>query len=141
MKRVGVTKENFLDIDTMLIPICRSSHWTLVVVRPTQHTIAHMDSLGEDGSGNPLVADVVYRWVKGVLGNKWTEDWRVVNYKSPRQTNGWDCGVHTVTNAMFLALGLDPACYTAQQMVLQRDRIAATLLNGGFSGDFSLEGL
>ena len=141
MKRQGVTKDNFLDMDTVLIPICKNFHWTLVVVRPTQRTIAHMDSMGPGGAGKEEVTKITYEWVKGVLKEKWTEDWRVVRYASPGQTNGWDCGVHAVTNAMFVALGLDPSHYRPEQMPLQRYRIAGTLLNGGFTGDFDLVGL
>ncbi|KAL1903679.1 hypothetical protein Sste5346_000308 [Sporothrix stenoceras] len=141
MKRVGVTKDNFLKIETILIPICESSHWTLVVVRPGRATITHMDSLGNKGAGRRAVTDTVMRWVKDLLKDKFSDKWRVQHYDSPRQTNGWDCGVHTITNALFLSLGLDPSFYKAVEMPLQRDRIAATLINGGFSGDLDLVGL
>ncbi|CAK7238952.1 MAG: hypothetical protein STHCBS139747_000373 [Sporothrix thermara] len=141
MKRVGVTKDNFLKIDTILIPICESSHWTLVVVRPGRATITHMDSLGSRGAGRPVVTNTVMRWVKDLLKDSFSDKWRVQHYDSPRQTNGWDCGVHTITNALFLSLGLDPSFYGAVEMPLQRDRIAATLINGGFSGELDLSGL
>src|SRR6266699_5045137 len=100
-----------------------------------------MDSLGVNGMGRTPITDIMYKWVQGILKERWDEGWKVVNYPSPRQTNGWDCGVHTVTNAMFLALGLDPSYYKSPEMPLQRDRLAATLLNGGFSGDFDLGGV
>lgn len=141
MKRVGVTRDNFLKIDTILIPICESSHWTLVVVRPGRATVTHMDSLGRNGAGRHAVTDTVMRWVKELLKDKFLDKWCVQHYDSPRQTNGWDCGVHTITNALFLSLGLDPSFYKAVDMPLQRDRIAATLINGGFSGDLDLAGL
>ncbi|CAK7197761.1 hypothetical protein SEUCBS139899_000409 [Sporothrix eucalyptigena] len=141
MKRVGVTKDNFLKIDTILIPICESSHWTLVVVRPGRATITHMDSLGNRGAGRAAVTNIVMRWVKDLLKDSFSDKWRVQHYDSPRQTNGWDCGVHTITNALFLSLGLDPSFYGAVEMPLQRDRIAATLINGGFSGELDLSGL
>ena len=142
MKRVGVRPDNFLSIDTILIPICEHSHWTLVVVRPTRGVVAHMDSLGNRGSGRREVTDTVMRWVRDLLKDKYVASaWRVQHYNSPRQTNGWDCGVHTVTNAMFMSLGLDPSFYGSKEMPLQRDRIAAMLINGGFSGDFDLSGV
>ncbi|CAK7264928.1 hypothetical protein SEPCBS119000_001243 [Sporothrix epigloea] len=141
MRRVGVTKDNFLKIDTILIPICESSHWTLVVVRPSRATITHMDSLGSLGAGRPAMTNIVMRWVKDLLKDAFSDKWRVQHYNSPRQTNGWDCGVHTITNALFLSLGLDPSFYGAVDMPLQRDRIAATLINGGFSGELDLSGL
>ncbi|KIH95003.1 ulp1 protease family protein [Sporothrix brasiliensis 5110] len=141
MKRVGVTKDNFLKIDTILIPICEHNHWTLVVVRPGRTTITHMDSLRNKGAGRREVTDTVMRWVRELLKDKFSDKWHVQHYDSPRQTNGWDCGVHTITNALFLSLGLDPSFYKAVEMPLQRDRIAATLINGGFSGDLDLTGL
>ncbi len=141
MKRVGVTRDNFLNIDTILIPICEQSHWTLVVVRPKRTTVSHMNSLGHHGAGSARVTGAVLRWVKEVLKDKYVDTWRVQHYDSPQQTNGWDCGVHTVTNALFVSLGLDPSYYGAVDMSLQRDRIAATLINGGFSGDLDLGGL
>ncbi|ERS95014.1 uncharacterized protein SPSK_01496 [Sporothrix schenckii 1099-18] len=141
MKRVGVTRDNFLKIDTILIPICEHNHWTLVVVRPGRTTITHMDSLRNKGAGRREVTDTVMRWVRELLKDKFSDKWHVQHYDSPRQTNGWDCGVHTITNALFLSLGLDPSYYKAVEMPLQRDRIAATLINGGFSGDLDLTGL
>ncbi|CAK7267462.1 hypothetical protein SEPCBS57363_002602 [Sporothrix epigloea] len=141
MRRVGVTRDNFLKIETILIPICESSHWTLVVVRPSRATITHMDSLGSSGAGRPATTGIVMRWVKDLLKDNFSDKWRVQHYNSPRQTNGWDCGVHTITNALFLSLGLDPSFYGSVDMPLQRDRIAATLINGGFSGELDLAGL
>ena len=141
MKRSGITQGNFLDIDTVLIPICKSNHWTLVVVQPSRRIVAYMDSMGPQGVGGSSVVEVVLKWVREVLGEKWADDWRVMRYRSTCQINGHDCGVHVVTNAIFVAMGLDPSGYDAREMKLQRDRLAATLLNGGFTGDFDLGGL
>lgn len=140
MKRVGLDSKKFLNIETILIPICEGNHWTVVVVRPKLRTIAHMDSLGTKGAGRTQVTNIVLNWVRHVLGQNFTQDWRVLNYISPTQNNGYDCGVHVITNATHLALGLDPSCYEASDMPLQRLRLAATLLNGGYSGDFDLGG-
>jgi hypothetical protein len=138
LKRCGVHSDNFLDVETILVPVCESSHWTLVVIRPTKRTIAHMDSLNPRGSRQKT--ELATALVKHILADKFVEEeWKVVVHEAPRQTNGWDCGVHTVTNGMCVALGLNPVdCYTAVDMPLQRLRIAATLLNQGFSGDFDL---
>ncbi len=145
MRRVGITKENFHDIQTILIPICKSNHWTLVVVRPQARAIAHMDSMRDDGQ--PEILKIVNDWVAFMAGSdkptssdKPAGAWRDVTYEAPRQTNGWDCGVHTVTNAMFVALGVMPA-YHDHEMPRQRHFIAGMLLNGGFQGDFDLEGI
>jgi len=136
--RKGVKKENFLDIDSIFMPICEHSHWTLIVVRPQKRTVSHMDSMSP--RGNNKYTNLTMAWVKDMLQEKFKEDeWKVVTHEAPRQTNGWDCGVHTITNAMCLALGLNPIdTYTSDEMPLQRLRIASILLNKGFEGEFSL---
>ncbi|KAK3343927.1 hypothetical protein B0T25DRAFT_572906 [Lasiosphaeria hispida] len=141
MRRAGVRKANFFDIETILVPICENSHWTLAVVRPGQRTISHIDSL-QAGKGDDRTKAIIRDWVEKTLEEKWVErEWRVVDLKAPKQNNGWDCGVFTITNAMCLAIGIDPsAAYRSEQLTLQRRRLAAILLNGGFVGDFSLDG-
>ncbi|KAK3946273.1 ubiquitin-like-specific protease 1 [Diplogelasinospora grovesii] len=142
MRRAGIRKQNFLDIDTILVPICAHSHWTLAVVRPSKRTVSHIDSI-KAGAGDPRVQKKLLEWVKVSLEEKFVADeWKIIDYDAPRQTNGWDCGVFTITNAMCIALGLDPkASYSAHELTLQRRRIAAVLLNEGFKGEFSLDGL
>lgn len=138
LSRNGVRKDNLLDVDTILVPICESMHWTLLVVRPSRRTVAHMDSLNPRGSA--ANTDLGLAWMRDVLGDKFVaDDWKVVRHEAPRQTNGWDCGVHTITNAMCVGLGLSPVdSYSATDMPLQRLRIACMFLNGGFQGDFDL---
>ncbi|KAH8897829.1 hypothetical protein GQ53DRAFT_818091 [Thozetella sp. PMI_491] len=140
MKRAKVSAENFLSIDTILVPICRGNHWTLAVVRPTCRTITHIDSM-RGGGGDETVVNNLRDWVSATLADQFVEaDWDAARYECPLQTNGWDCGVFTITNAVCLALGVKPiAAYGAEQLTLQRRRLAAVLLNGGFSGNFSLD--
>ncbi|PNY28434.1 Ubiquitin-like-specific protease 1 [Tolypocladium capitatum] len=138
LRRCGVTKENMLDVDTIFLPICQNSHWTLLVVRPSKRTVAHMDSLNPHGSSE--YTTIALTWVEHILGDKFdASEWKVEQHEAPAQTNGYDCGVFTITNAMCLALGLSPIdSYDAKDMPLQRIRIAAMLKNGGFSGEFDL---
>lgn len=139
LSRNGVKKENLLDVDTILLPICENSHWTLLVIRPSKRTVAHMDSLNPRGSS--ANTNLGLAWMKEVLQEKFFEsEWKVIRHEAPRQMNGWDCGVHTITNAMCVSLGLSPIdCYSAEDMPLQRLRIACVLLNGGFMGEFDLQ--
>ncbi|KAK1779378.1 hypothetical protein QBC45DRAFT_465727 [Copromyces sp. CBS 386.78] len=141
MRKAHIRKENFFDIDTILIPICGGLHWTLAVVRPGKRTVAHLDSM-RAGAGDVDVKERLLDWVRVTLEDKWVaSEWSAIDYEAPRQTNGYDCGVFTITNALCLALGLNPKkSYTAGQLTLQRRRLAAVLLNGGFTKDFSLEG-
>ncbi|KAL2193531.1 hypothetical protein P885DRAFT_45229 [Corynascus similis CBS 632.67] len=142
LRRAGVRKANLLDIDTVLIPICAQSHWTLAVIRPGKRTVAHIDSM-RGGGGDEKVKAKLLELVRFILEDKFVEsEWRAVDYEAPRQTNGWDCGVFTITNALCMAIGLNPKfSYTERELTLQRRRLAAMLLNEGFKGEFSLDGL
>ncbi|KAJ4307064.1 hypothetical protein N0V88_000439 [Collariella sp. IMI 366227] len=141
LRRAGVRKANLLDIDTILIPICDQSHWTLAAIRPGRRTVAHIDSM-RGGRGDPAVKNKLLELVRFILEDEFVaDDWTAVDYEAPRQTNGWDCGVFTITNAMCMALGLNPKfAYTERELTLQRRRLAAVLLNEGFKGEFSLDG-
>ncbi|KUI59940.1 Ubiquitin-like-specific protease ESD4 [Cytospora mali] len=140
MRRTGIKKETFLDIEAVLIPICRGAHWTLLVVRPKHKEVFHLDSLS--GTGNEALMNKALKWVAMVMEETFVRsDWAMKTIVSPRQSNFDDCGVHTVTNGICIALGIDPATsYQATEMDFQRLRIAGVLLNNGFVGDFSLDG-
>ncbi|KAL2265585.1 hypothetical protein VTJ83DRAFT_6685 [Remersonia thermophila] len=142
LRRAGLRKQNLLDIDTILIPICEASHWTLAVIRPSRRTVSHLDSM-RGGRGHESVKRKLLELVRFILEDRFVEDeWSAVDYEAPLQTNGWDCGVFTITNAICLALGINPRlAYRANQLTLQRRRLAAVLLNEGFKGDFSLDGV
>lgn len=142
LRRAGVRKANLLDIDTILIPICAQSHWTLAVIRPGKRTVAHIDSM-RAGGGDGEVKAKLLELVRFILEDQFVDaDWHAIDYEAPRQTNGWDCGVFTITNAICMALGLNPKfSYTERELSLQRRRLAAMLLNEGFKGEFSLDGL
>lgn len=140
LRRLGVTKDNILDIETILMPICQVHHWTLVVVEPQKRRISHFDSLNPAGSDRKRA--LAKDWMKSVLGDAFIEDeWHSVKYRAPQQCNGWDCGIHTVLNGLCLGLGIEPsAAYSSDQLPELRKSIAAVLLNQGFKGDFSLAG-
>ncbi|KAI1178208.1 hypothetical protein F4777DRAFT_586833 [Nemania sp. FL0916] len=135
-RKWNMTPKNFLDIDTVLIPVNSNSHWTLIVIRPSRRTVSYLDSFHSRGEIHLRYA---YEWLKLFLGDEFVpDDWDTQEFTSPRQTNAWDCGVFVITNAMCLALGLSPMFYNEDMMPVQRKRIAAMLLNGGFHGEFDL---
>jgi sentrin-specific protease 1 len=135
MKRKKAPGSSFMEVDSMFIPICRSSHWTVGVVRPISKTIEYFDSMG---GRNPQFIALMRGWLKFQLGSLYKEDeWTVDHTKCAHQSNGWDCGVFVCTNTFCVALGLDPSCYHERDMVQQRKNIAAILINRGFIGDFA----
>lgn len=140
LRRAGIRRENFLDIETILFPLCRGSHWTIVAVRPKHRQIHHLDSL--NSRRDQALVNKVNNWIRGVLGDDYIEsEWKADTLASPRQSNMDDCGVHTITNGICIGLGIKPSSYSASMMPTQRLHLAAVLLNGGFDNEFTLDGI
>ncbi|KAH8677518.1 hypothetical protein BX600DRAFT_430863 [Xylariales sp. PMI_506] len=137
LKRVwGLTPQNFFDVETILVPINLNAHWTFILVRPSRKEISYIDSFH---STNEARLDKIREFLGVYLGDKYNEaDWKTVSFKIPLQTNSYDCGMFVITNSIYLALGIDPSGYAQDDMPLQRRRIAASILNGGFTGEFDL---
>ncbi|KAI1110148.1 hypothetical protein F5Y14DRAFT_444225 [Nemania sp. NC0429] len=135
-RKWSMRPDNFLQLDTVLIPVNSNAHWTLIVIRPSRRTVSYLDSFHNHNEAQLRHA---YQWLQRFLGNKFVaDDWSTQEFGAPRQTNAWDCGVFVITNAMCLALGINPMSYDEESMPIQRQRIAAMLLNGGFHGEFDL---
>lgn len=133
--------KELLKAEWIFIPICESLHWTLFVVSGTRKTIEYFDSLNMHVMGR---IDVVKKWLKSELGSGYDDDeWKIIedlNFpgrgKGPHQNNGSDCGVFVITTAKMISLGVDPMAVLPTDMVTQRRRLIAELINGGFTDDF-----
>jgi hypothetical protein len=139
-KTRGISPANFLDVDTITLPINQGgNHWVCAIIRPRRREILFMDSFG--GKGAPAIA-TIHKFLGTYLAAKYdASEWRDVQIKIPRQTNGHDCGMFVITNCIYLSLGLDPNSYSQSELPLQRLRIAAMSINGGFHGDFDLSNI
>lgn len=134
MKRKKAEGVKLLQADTVFVPICQGSHWTIGVVRPYAKTIEYFDSMG--GSSSEFIRQM-REWLKHQLGPAYNEkEWTTPRTSCAIQTNGYDCGVFVCTNAFCVASGIKTSCYVQEDMTLQRKCIAAILINRGFSGDF-----
>jgi Ulp1 family protease len=138
MKRKGAPGKSLLQVDTVIVPICRSSHWTVGVVRPVVKTIEYFDSFGGRSRLGREFTQHMRAWLQHQLGDGYVAgEWKEPDTGCASQTNGWDCGVFVCTNAFCVAFGLETSCYLERDMEMQRRRIAAVLINRGFHGDFS----
>jgi sentrin-specific protease 1 len=134
MRRKKAPGKSLMEVDSVFVPICRGSHWTVGAVRPIAKTIEYFDSMG--GSAHQFIS-LMRGWLEFQLGDSYVEEeWKVPRTACARQTNGYDCGVFVCTNAFCVALGLDTLCYRESDMTQQRRNIAAVLINRGFTGDF-----
>lgn len=140
--RAKIGRNDLKNVEYVFIPCNPSrSHWTLVVVSPVRKTIEVFDSM--HGSSVDKV-NTTKLWLRGELGHSYVDsEWTVLEDpahpgrgKGPVQNNANDCGVFAVTTAKMVVLGVDPMAVSAADMPLQRRRLVAELLNGGFSGEF-----
>ena len=140
--RAKIGGSDLKNVEYVFIP-CNPSriHWTMVVVSPVRKTIEVFDSM--HGSSLDKV-NTTKSWLKGELGRSYVDsEWTVMedpghrgHGKGPVQNNANDCGVFAVTTAKMVVLGVDPMAVSAEDMPMQRRRVVAELLNGGFSGVF-----
>lgn len=140
MKRKLAPGQSLWQVETVLIPIMRHSHWTIGAVRPVSKTIEYFDSFGGRSALGDQFRSQMRAWLAHQLGSSYVaEDWTEPDTRCASQSNGWDCGVFVCTNAFCVAFGLETSCYVERDMELQRKRIAAVMLNRGFHGDFAWE--
>ena len=132
--RAKIGGKNLENVERVLIPVHEAAHWTLLVISPIRKTIEYFDSLS--GSPDRYIRNAK-AWLAQELGSAWKEDeWEVVDSTSPQQNNSKDCGVFTVTTAKMVVLGVDPTAYGYEDIPLQRKRMVAELMHGGFTEEF-----
>ena len=139
-RRPKIQGKALLPLEYVFIPVNASgNHWTLAVISPVRRTIEYFDSLHMPGQQEKVIT-LMKAWLKGELGDAYHPDeWKVREDEGPHQGNFSDCGVHTVTTAKLIALGIDPMAAPAEVMATQRRRMVAELLNSGFHGEYEVD--
>jgi Ulp1 protease family, C-terminal catalytic domain len=133
-KRAKIGGKDLLKTHTIFIPVNSGNHWTLMVVYPGARIAHYYDSMNRHRSENGRKwFELLKIWLRGELGNHYNErEWSFFDKQSPQQDNCSDCGVFAVTTAKMLILGADVLGYGPKDIPLQRKRIVAELVNGGF---------
>ena len=138
-KRAKIGGKDLMKVEYVFIPInTNDAHWTLLVVSPKWNQIEYFDSMHGSAAGH---VKNIKMWIKSELGAEYNDrEWQVVEDrrfpgkgKGPTQHNNSDCGVFTATTAKMIMLGVEPMAVTAGDIPLQRRRMVAEILNGGFS--------
>ena len=141
-KKAKIGGKDLEAVEWVFIPVNKGgNHWTLAAVSPMRRLIEYFDSL--HGASAQVVGNIK-AWLRGELGSAYEEGEWVVREQAgyegrgggPTQDNAKDCGVFTATTAKMITLGVDPMAVVAADMPLQRRRMVAEMLNGGFSGAF-----
>ncbi|KAL2823307.1 hypothetical protein BDW59DRAFT_148955 [Aspergillus cavernicola] len=133
--RAKIGGEALLNVDTVFIPVHNCLHWTLIVVKPSQRTIEHFDSIDPL---SPRHVGIVKNWLRDELDDLYVDDeWTVLPSDSPKQDNGTDCGVFLLSTAKAVAIGIEPLCYGARDIRMLRRKIVAELMHGRLEGEFN----
>lgn len=141
-KRAKIGGKDLLKVEWVFMPVnVHGNHWTLIAVSPARKTIEYYDSF--HGMVTNEIRNVK-AWLKSELGSDYKDqEWKVLEDpekpgmgKGPRQLNGSDCGMFTVTTAKMISLGVDPMAVSANDMPTQRKRLVAELIHGGFTDEF-----
>ena len=140
-RRKGIKGDKILQAERIFFPTNSGMHWTLLTISGKHRTIEYYDSLNEQGHQNKKYINLALAWLKMELGAAFKEEeWTVLQSKSSQQTNSNDCGVFACLNGYALVRGrADPSMeFGADDIPFARRMFVATLLNGGFAGDFDL---
>ena len=128
-----VHKKDIFSLSKIFFPVNQGNqHWTLLVAFMKEKRIQFYDSMG--GSGKEYL-NAIYRYLQDEhLDKKKCElpgDWelRTCDGSTPRQLNGYDCGVFTCMFADFLSTG-SPFVFGQDHVTHCRERIALAILNG-----------
>jgi sentrin-specific protease 1 len=132
----NVPGEDIFGLDKVFIPVNVSNvHWTCAVIFVQEKRIQYFDSMGGDGTYylKALLEYVKDEWKSKNQGEALPnlEEWKLVSttIDTPRQENGWDCGVFTCMFADFLSLGY-PLSFKQEHITQCRERIALSILQG-----------
>ena len=130
-KQIG--GKDMLGCEYVFVPVhVNQNHWTMLIISPARRTVEYFDSFGHDGT---VYTNAIMGYLRDELKESFVEDeWRVwSSAESAVQQNARDCGVFSVTTAKAVTLGFMPKIAFAQKdMGVQRMRMAAELMNGGF---------
>ena len=101
-----------LDFWRLLVPVNHENvHWFLLEADMSSRTVKVYDSLGEDGCGHGRYTEALCCFLhdkEREAGRPADGPWLVVDCASgsPRQENGYDCGIFTILNGYLLSRGV-----------------------------------
>ena len=130
-----------MDLQLLLIPICYKNHWTIIEVRPLDHSIRCHNSLGNEGDKGKM--DLIEKYLREESMNKHggetrAEEWVSTSPDVPQQSNMTDCGVFMLVTAQALILKEklemhpDQAPYHRLRIMMSLRKNA--ILQGGLKG-------
>ena len=139
------------NLDYLFLPInSEGTHYFLSGIAPKQKFVFAIDSYARNQRGHTLddddvdpITEILLQEFPGeafpmygqwALRSKTTDN----SPNCAQQSDMYNCGLFTITNALCLAFGYDLLCYTQKDIDEgKRQRVAAELLHGGFLAPFN----
>ena len=153
-------KVNLFELDRVVIPVNKGNfHWILAIVNITDKRIEYYDSMGREGESNenrPVLTNIrnfmmeeakaqnrspkeVAKWgfyvpvrILPPIPNPSPSFPSTNKEKTPKQKNGWDCGVFTCITAERLTGGIRMMNYGQEHMDRLREYMVAEIIDGVF---------
>ena len=132
----NVPGKDIFGLDKVFIPVnIGNAHWACLVIFIQERRIQFFDSLGGDGM---YYMDAAMQYLKDEWKSKnpgqelpHLSEWKKVKttIETPKQQNGFDCGVFTCMFADFLSMKY-PLSFTQEHITQCRERIALSILQG-----------
>lgn len=106
--RSSLSRRLAKSVQRILIPLHdrQLSHWTLAVLNLEHSSISIYDSLGRKQTSDPSLAQRLQKFAMGVVDRP-QQQWTLRSADCPKQSNGTDCGVYVVANALFIMTNND----------------------------------
>ncbi|KAF1817425.1 cysteine proteinase, partial [Eremomyces bilateralis CBS 781.70] len=137
--RAKLVKNNLLYCKFLVLPVHLGNHWVMVVIEPLPKRIHYFDSMhGKRADVIEALHDILECQLYDDIYEQRVQ-WRVSYGPTNSQTNGNDCGVFSIWNAIATVTGRSTIEeVTAAGMPNARYWLKAVLCNGGFTGEFAL---
>ncbi|WBW73657.1 SUMO deconjugating enzyme Ulp1 [Schizosaccharomyces osmophilus] len=115
------------DFDCVLVPVHLDVHWCMAAINKKKKRFEYWDSLaGSPGKVFDLLKEYYVAETKGSVD---ITDWEnYVDHNSPKQQNGYDCGVFACKTAECLAREV-PLQFSQRNMPELRLRMAASIID------------
>lgn len=130
-----VPGKDIFDLDKIIFPINQgNAHWICVVAFIPEKRIQMYDSLGGDGM---MYLEAIFKYLQDEHVDKkkallpQIDEWQLISTTrdTPRQRNGFDCGVFTCMFADFLSKDC-PLVFSQKHITQCRERIALSIMSG-----------
>lgn len=132
-----------LDVSEQALILCpvniSNNHWILMCIAPQTKVLMTVDSFGQNYA---IFKDPFLKWIELnylTFGKTFNyDDWQYLAESSPRQTNGYDCGVFVITSSLFILDDI-PLSFSQEKMNSWREKWIYNILHLTIKSSFKYD--